>query len=59
MARDAERVMGWAALSPVSVRYSCGEVAEISVYVAASSRGQLLRVWWDVMLMERRSRSVG
>lgn len=32
-------VLGWAALSPVSDRCAYGGVAEVSVYVAAGSRG--------------------
>jgi L-amino acid N-acyltransferase YncA len=34
------RVLGWAALSPVSGRCVYGGVAEVSVYVAAEARGQ-------------------
>ncbi|MCC3158672.1 N-acetyltransferase family protein [Hymenobacter sp. 15J16-1T3B] len=37
---DAGRVLGWAALSPVSGRCVYGGVAEVSVYVAAAARGQ-------------------
>ena len=33
------RVLGWAALSPVSVRRVYAGVAEVSVYVAAAARG--------------------
>ena len=33
------RVLGWAALSPVSTRHVYRGVAEVSVYVAASARG--------------------
>ncbi len=33
------RVLGWAALSPVSSRHVYQGVAEVSVYVAASARG--------------------
>lgn len=40
MARQAEEVVGWAALSPVSSRCVYGGVAEVSIYVAASARGQ-------------------
>ncbi len=40
VARDGERVLGWAALSPVSGRCVYGGVAEVSVYSAASSRGK-------------------
>jgi len=37
---DAGRVLGWAALSPVSGRCVYGGVAEVSVYVAAEARGK-------------------
>ncbi|UOQ72127.1 GNAT family N-acetyltransferase [Hymenobacter cellulosilyticus] len=37
---DAGRVLGWAALSPVSGRCVYGGVGEVSVYVAADARGQ-------------------
>ena len=36
----AGRVLGWAALSPVSGRCVYGGVGEVSVYVAAEARGQ-------------------
>ncbi len=39
VASDGDRVVGWAALSPVSSRCVYGGVAEVSVYVAAESRG--------------------
>jgi phosphinothricin acetyltransferase len=39
VARMAERVAGWAALSPVSGRHCYHGVAEISVYVASRHRG--------------------
>jgi phosphinothricin acetyltransferase len=39
VARSGERVVGWAALSPVSGRCVYGGVAEVSVYVASSARG--------------------
>lgn len=40
-ARDASgRVIGWAALSPVSDRCAYGGVAEASIYVSAPARGQ-------------------
>jgi phosphinothricin acetyltransferase len=35
-----EEIVGWAALSPVSLRRVYAGVAEVSVYVAASARGQ-------------------
>jgi phosphinothricin acetyltransferase len=34
----AQRILGWAALSPVSDRCAYGGVAEVSVYVGESSR---------------------
>ena len=37
---EVGRVLGWAALSPVSGRCVYGGVAEVSVYVAAEARGQ-------------------
>jgi phosphinothricin acetyltransferase len=40
VARPAEPVVGWAALSPVSRRRCYAGVAEVSVYVAAGWRGQ-------------------
>ncbi len=40
VARSAEAVLGWAALSPVSSRCVYGGVAEVSVYVAERARGQ-------------------
>jgi phosphinothricin acetyltransferase len=39
VARQEGRVVGWAALSPVSDRCAYGGVAEASVYVAAAARG--------------------
>jgi L-amino acid N-acyltransferase YncA len=38
-ARSGDHVVGWAALSPISSRRVYAGVAEVSVYVAASSRG--------------------
>lgn len=40
VAREKASVIGWAALSPVSNRNVYAGVAEVSVYVAAPSRGQ-------------------
>ena len=40
IARSAEQVVGWAALSPVSDRCVYRGVAEASVYVAERARGQ-------------------
>ena len=39
VARNGEQVLGWAALSPVSVRRVYAGVAEVSVYVASAARG--------------------
>lgn len=38
VARDGQRISGWAALSPVSRREAYSGVAEVSVYVAAKNR---------------------
>ena len=38
--RDGDRVSGWAALSPVSKRSVYRGVAEVTVYVTESARGQ-------------------
>jgi L-amino acid N-acyltransferase YncA len=40
VAGDGQRVLGWAALSPVSSRRVYSGVAEVSVYVAAEARGR-------------------
>jgi L-amino acid N-acyltransferase YncA len=40
VAREAGRVAGWAALSPVSPRQAYAGVAEVSVYVAEDARGR-------------------
>lgn len=37
--READRVVAWAALSPVSARRVYAGVAEVSIYVSAESRG--------------------
>ena len=38
--RDGEKILGWAALSPVSKRSAYRGVAELTVYVTESARGQ-------------------
>ena len=43
VARDMERVVGWAALSPVSGRCVYAGVAEVSVYVGEGARGRYCR----------------
>jgi phosphinothricin acetyltransferase len=53
VARAAGRVVGWSALSPVSGRSAYAGVAEVSLYVTGSARGQgvgkaLLRAVIDV-----------
>src|SRR5512147_1896853 len=40
VARSEERVLGWAALSPVSRRRVYRGVAEVTVYVAEDARGR-------------------
>ena len=40
VAVDADEIVGWAAVSPVSGRCVYGGVAEVSVYVAAAARGR-------------------
>jgi len=40
VARDGNKVVGWAALSPVSGRCVYGGVAELSVYVSEDGRGK-------------------
>jgi L-amino acid N-acyltransferase YncA len=40
VARSADEVLGWAALTPVSGRCVYAGVAEVSVYVAARARGR-------------------
>ena len=37
---EVQRILGWAALSPVSDRCAYGGVAEVSVYVGESARGE-------------------
>jgi phosphinothricin acetyltransferase len=39
IARQGDRVLGWAALSPVSARRVYSGVAEVSVYVALAAQG--------------------
>ncbi len=56
VARRAGRIVGWAALSPVSRRGCYAGVAEVSVYVAADQRGQGVGralLWAEVAESER------
>jgi L-amino acid N-acyltransferase YncA len=39
IARNGEQILGWTALSPISVRRVYSGVAEVSVYAAAAARG--------------------
>lgn len=39
-ARQAERMLGWVALAPVSSRAVYRGVADVSIYICASARGQ-------------------
>ena len=51
--RDEEKILGWAALSPVSKRSVYRGVAEVTVYVAESARGQGIgRVLLDALIAE-------
>ncbi|RIV46502.1 GNAT family N-acetyltransferase [Flagellimonas pelagia] len=49
VAEENETILGWAALSPVSSRCVYGGVGEVSVYIAAQSRGKGV----GKMLMQR------
>ena len=40
VARQHDRIIGWAALAPTSARRCYAGVAEVSVYMAAEARGQ-------------------
>jgi phosphinothricin acetyltransferase len=40
LARDGEKILGWATLAKVSDRCVYAGVAEVSVYVAAAARGR-------------------
>lgn len=40
VAKNDNKIVGWAALSPVSERCVYGGVAEVSVYISADARGQ-------------------
>ena len=51
--RDDEQILGWAALSPVSKRHVYRGVAELTVYVAESARGQGIgRVLLEALINE-------
>jgi L-amino acid N-acyltransferase YncA len=40
VARDSQRILGWAALSLISTRRVYSGVAEVSIYIAAKARGR-------------------
>ncbi|MFB4314633.1 GNAT family N-acetyltransferase [Actinomadura sp. 21ATH] len=40
VARDADRVLGWAALSPISERACFAGVAEVSIYIDPAAQGR-------------------
>ena len=51
--RSGDRVLGWAALSPVSKRRVYSGVAEVSVYVTQSARGKGIgRVLLEALIEE-------
>ena len=53
VARDGNEVLGWAALSPVSKRTVYRGVAEVTVYIAESARGQGIgRVLLEALIAE-------
>lgn len=53
VAIENEKVLGWAALSPVSSRCVYGGVAEVSVYVSKDSRGKGLgKLLMEVLIKE-------
>jgi phosphinothricin acetyltransferase len=56
IARDRARVLGWAALTPVSTRRVYSGVAEVSVYVAAEARGRGVRKMLLQSLIEHAER---
>jgi L-amino acid N-acyltransferase YncA len=55
-ARDAGRLRGWAALSPISTREVYAGVAEVSIYVAKAARGRGLGRMILQELVERSER---
>lgn len=56
VAANGERILGWAALSPVSTRRVYAGVAEVSIYVAAEARGQGLGTLLLQSLVEQSER---
>jgi L-amino acid N-acyltransferase YncA len=57
--RDQEKVLGWAALSPVSNRDVYRGVAEVTVYVAESARGKGIgRALLEALIAESEQNSI-
>lgn len=57
--REGDSVLGWAALSPVSQRQVYRGVAEVTVYVAGSARGQGIgRVLLEALIVESESNGI-
>jgi phosphinothricin acetyltransferase len=53
VARDGERILGWAALTPASARAVYSGVAEVSVYVGQAARGRVVgRALLDALVRE-------
>src|SRR5512140_2616638 len=59
VAEDGGRVVGWAALSPVSRRACYAGVAEVSAYVAAAARGRGLgRALLEALIREAEAHGI-
>ena len=57
--RDGDKVLGWAALSPVSKRSAYRGVAELTVYVTESARGQGIgRALLEALIKESESNGI-
>ena len=57
--REGDSVLGWAALSPVSQRQVYRGVAEVTVYVAESARGQGIgRVLLEALIAESETNGI-
>jgi len=59
IATSNDKVLGWAALSPVATRIVYSGVAEVSVYIAESARGQGLgRQLLEALIEESEKRDI-
>ena len=57
--RDEDRILGWAALAPVSKRTAYRGVAEVTVYVSESARGQGIgRALLEALIAESESNGI-